>query len=159
MKKNVAALRSCVILIFKEKEHNMKKGLRIVFILACALVLLAGASANAKEPEFKGKIGKTLAGSEEYWPEYVKPPKEAPNVLIWLIDDMGYGHSSAFGGLTPMPTIDRLAENGLRQQLPHHRAVFALTRGDRSGPQPPPHRHGISFADRHGFSRLQRPPT
>jgi arylsulfatase len=39
--------------------------------------------------EFKGKIGKTLADSEEYWPEYVKPPKEAPNVLIWLIDDMG----------------------------------------------------------------------
>jgi hypothetical protein len=42
--------------------------------------------------EFKGRIGTTLEDSEHYWPEPVSPPEGAPNVLIWLIDDMGYGH-------------------------------------------------------------------
>jgi arylsulfatase len=83
--------------------------------LACALVLLAGTPAWASDSpaEFKGKIGKTLADSEEYWPPPVTPPEGAPNVLIWLIDDMGYGHSSAFGGLTPMSTIERRCRRGV----------------------------------------------
>jgi len=107
----------------------MKKGLQIVlFALVCAAVMLAGIPANAKEQAFKGKIGKSLADSKEYWPEYVKPPADAPNVLVWLIDDMGYGHSSAFGGLTPMPTIDRLAENGLRYNNFHTTALCSPSR-------------------------------
>ncbi|MEN8799899.1 MAG: arylsulfatase, partial [Flavobacteriaceae bacterium] len=80
------------------------------------------------EMEFKGKIGTTLADSEEYWPEPVKAPEGAPNVLIWLIDDMGYGHSSAFGGLTPMPTIDRLAQHGLRYSNFHTTALCSPSR-------------------------------
>jgi len=107
----------------------MKKGLMAsLFAFVCTAVLLAGVSANAQEQAFKGKIGKTLADSEEYWPKPVKPPKNAPNVLIWLIDDMGYGHSSAFGGLTPMPTIDRLAENGLRYSNFHTTALCSPSR-------------------------------
>lgn len=56
---------------------------------------------EAADEEFQGTIGTTLADSEEWWPPPVAPPEGAPNVLIWLIDDMGYGHSSVFGGLTP----------------------------------------------------------
>jgi arylsulfatase len=78
--------------------------------------------------EFKGKIGKNLAESEEYWPDPVKAPEGAPNVLIWLIDDMGYGHSSAFGGLTPMPTIDKLSQNGLRYNNFHTTALCSPSR-------------------------------
>jgi arylsulfatase len=98
--------------------------------LACALVLLAGTPAWASDSpaEFKGKIGKTLADSEEYWPPPVTPPEGAPNVLIWLIDDMGYGHSSAFGGLTPMPTIERLAARGLRYTNFHTTALCSPSR-------------------------------
>src|SRR5262249_13879194 len=44
----------------------------------------------------------------------VKAPAGAPNVLIVLIDDMGFGQSSAFGGPIRMPTVERLANNGLR---------------------------------------------
>src|SRR5262245_16009590 len=44
----------------------------------------------------------------------VKAPPNAPNVLLVLIDDMGFGQSSAFGGLIHMPTVERLAANGLR---------------------------------------------
>jgi len=85
-------------------------------------------AAHAQDSEFKGKIGKTLADSEEYWPEPVQSPEEAPNVLVWLIDDMGYGHSSAFGGLTPMPTIDRLAARGLRYTNFHTTALCSPSR-------------------------------
>lgn len=83
---------------------------------------------SAEAQEFKGKIGKTVADSKEYWPEPVKAPKKAPNVLVWLIDDMGYGHSSAFGGLTPMPNIDKLANNGLRYNNFHTTALCSPSR-------------------------------
>ena len=39
----------------------------------------------------------------------VKPPQGAPNVIVFLIDDIGFGHPSTFGGPIPMPTLDRLA--------------------------------------------------
>lgn len=46
--------------------------------------------------------------------DVVRPPKGAPNVLIVLIDDMGFGASSPFGGPCRMPATQRLADNGLR---------------------------------------------
>ena len=82
----------------------------------------------AQQEEFKGKIGRTLEESEQYWPEPVTAPEGAPNFLIWLIDDMGYGHSSAFGGLTPMPTIERLADRGLRYSNFHTTALCSPSR-------------------------------
>lgn len=96
-----------------------------LLVLLCALVVSATSQADE---DFKGKVGKTLAESEEYWPEPVRPPEGAPNVLVWLIDDMGYGHSSAFGGLTPMPTIDGLAANGLRYRNFHTTALCSPSR-------------------------------
>ena len=88
---------------------------------------VASPSNSAEEP-FKGKIGKPLAGSEQYWPEPVTAPEDAPNVLVWLIDDMGFGHAGTFGGLTPTPTLDRLAENGLRYNNFHTTALCSPTR-------------------------------
>lgn len=88
---------------------------------------VASHSHSAEEP-FKGKIGKTLADSEQYWPEPVTAPEDAPNVLVWLIDDMGFGHAGTFGGLTPTPTLDRLAENGLRYNNFHTTALCSPTR-------------------------------
>ena len=58
----------------------------------------------------------------------VKPPDGAPNVLIVLIDDMGYGASSAFGGPVPMPNAERIAKNGMRFNRFHTTAVCAPTR-------------------------------
>ena len=82
----------------------------------------------------------------------VKAPAGAPNVLIVLIDDMGFGQSSAFGGPIHMPTVERLAnERAALQPVPHHRALLADPRGaahaaaiitcatwDRSPRRPPP---------------------
>jgi len=58
----------------------------------------------------------------------VKAPAQAPNVLIVLIDDMGFGQSSAFGGPIHMPTVERLAQNGLRYNEFHTTALCSPTR-------------------------------
>jgi len=58
----------------------------------------------------------------------VKAPAKAPNVLIVLIDDMGFGQSSAFGGPIKMPTVERLANNGLRYNEFHTTALCSPTR-------------------------------
>lgn len=58
----------------------------------------------------------------------VKAPAKAPNVVIVLIDDMGYGHSSAFGGPVQMPTLERLANNGLRFRDFHTTALCSPSR-------------------------------
>jgi len=58
----------------------------------------------------------------------VKPPAGAPNVLIVLVDDMGFGMPSAFGGPVRMPTADRLASQGLRFNQFHTTALCSPTR-------------------------------
>src|SRR5688572_10452186 len=58
----------------------------------------------------------------------VKAPAAAPNVLIVLIDDMGFGMSGAFGGPINMPTLDRLATGGLRYTHFHTTALCSPTR-------------------------------
>ena len=58
----------------------------------------------------------------------VKPPAGAPNVLIVLLDDFGFGQSGAFGGPIDMPTVERLASNGIRYNQFHTTAMCAPTR-------------------------------
>ena len=58
----------------------------------------------------------------------VKAPQGAPNVVIVLIDDIGFGHSSAFGGPIAMPTLDKLADGGLRYNRFHTTALCSPTR-------------------------------
>ena len=64
--------------------------------------------------EFKEKIAKSYADSEEWWPEKKRPLKGAPNVIIFLLDDVGFAQIGSFGGLIKTPNIDELAANGLR---------------------------------------------
>jgi len=78
--------------------------------------------------EFKGKIAKTYEESEEWWPEEERPPADAPNVLIILLDDTGYGHLGCFGGLSETPNMDRLADNGLLYNNFHTTALCSPSR-------------------------------
>ncbi|MBG9378263.1 arylsulfatase [Panacibacter sp. DH6] len=80
------------------------------------------------QESYKGKIGKTLATSEEWWPAPVSTPKDAPNIVWILLDDVGFGASSAFGGLISTPTFDSLAANGLKYTNFHTCAICAPTR-------------------------------
>ena len=105
-----------------------KKGLLITAILVAQL----GFAQDTQE--FKGTIGQTLADSKEYWPEPVTAPKGAPNVVWILLDDVGFGASSAFGGLINTPTFDNLANNGLRYTNFHTTAICAPTRAASGSP-------------------------
>ncbi len=58
----------------------------------------------------------------------IKAPVAAPNVVIVLLDDIGFGHSGAFGGPCNMPTLDRLAANGLKYNTFHTCALCSPTR-------------------------------
>lgn len=60
------------------------------------------------EPPFQGKIGKTYQDSEAAWPELPAPPEGAPNVVIILLDDVGFGQVSTFGGPVPTPNLDNV---------------------------------------------------
>jgi arylsulfatase len=65
-------------------------------------------------PKFGGKIDRNAAQSTPYWPARVVPPQGAPNVLLIMTDDTGFGVTSTFGGVVPTPTLDKIAANGLR---------------------------------------------
>jgi arylsulfatase A-like enzyme len=80
------------------------------------------------EPPFKGHIGRTVEESTKDFPQEVKAPKGAPNVLLILTDDVGFGASSTFGGPVPTPTMDRLARDGLRYTEFHTTALCSPTR-------------------------------
>jgi len=78
--------------------------------------------------KFRGKIERTTKGSKPYWPARVVPPKGAPNVLLIMTDDSGYGVPSTFGGVIPTPALDRIANNGLRYTNFHSTALCSPTR-------------------------------
>jgi uncharacterized protein (TIGR03000 family) len=65
-------------------------------------------------PKFGGTINFNMAGSKPYWPPATVPPKGAPNVLLIMTDDCGFGAPSTFGGVIPTPALDRVARMGLR---------------------------------------------
>ncbi len=78
--------------------------------------------------EFGGKIARNALESTPYWPPRIVPPKDAPNILLIMTDDAGYGISSTFGGVIPTPAMDRIAEQGIRYSHFHSTAVCSPTR-------------------------------
>lgn len=77
---------------------------------------------------FKGVIERTVQTSKSDFPQAVKAPAGAPNILLILMDDVGFGASSTFGGPIPTPTFDKLAEDGLRYNQFHTTALCSPTR-------------------------------
>src|SRR6478609_1275032 len=83
-----------------------------------------------RRPPFSGVTAKTLAGSSPDWNQAskVKPPADAPNVLLVLIDDAGFGNPSTFGGPINTPNYTQMAEGGLRFNRFHVTALCSPTR-------------------------------
>src|SRR5262245_40046702 len=77
---------------------------------------------------FGGLSNRTLTGSKPDFPQPVAAPKDAPNVLLVLVDDAGFGNPSTFGGPCQTPTLTRLAEQGLRYNRFHVTALCSPTR-------------------------------
>jgi hypothetical protein len=146
----------------------------VAFLLAAALAIAPAAAQvtgilgspsatttiNGKQlppppSKFGGVIKESAKDSKPWWPPRVVPPKGAPNVLLIMTDDQGYGISGTFGGVIPTPSLDRIANSGLRYTnfnstiLPNvnSAAIGALSR--RTGPQK--RDHGTYTArSRHG---------
>jgi arylsulfatase A-like enzyme len=97
-------------------------------MLALPSVALGQEVLPQPEPQFKGKIGRTVKDSVPDFPKAVEAPAGAPNVLLILTDDVGFGASSTFGGPIETPNFQRIANSGLRYNTFHTTALCSPTR-------------------------------
>jgi len=80
------------------------------------------------EAPFQGKIGRTAKDSTPDFPKGIEAPAGAPNILLILTDDVGFGATSTFGGPIQTPNFQRLADSGLRYNMFHITALCSPTR-------------------------------
>ena len=104
-------------------------------ILSITLVAFSAISVPAQEvvlpkpePPFQGKIGRTVKDSTPDFPKSIEAPAGAPNVLLIMTDDVGFGASSTFGGPIQTPNFQRIADSGLRYNMFHTTALCSPTR-------------------------------
>jgi len=93
-----------------------------------ATVMLDGKQLPPPPMPFGGVIKESAKDSTPWWPPRVVPPKGAPNILLIMTDDQGYGVSGTFGGVIPTPAMDRIANAGLRYTEFHSTALCSPTR-------------------------------
>src|SRR5215813_6210488 len=90
-----------------------------------------GGSLSLPRPDFhfKGQVGRTYQDSDPAtFPQIVRPPKGAPNIVLILLDDVGFGQFSIFGGGVASPNMEKLAAQGLRYNRFHTTALCSPTR-------------------------------
>lgn len=108
--------------------------LRQILLSGILLAPGIGAAAKAQEtlplPEapFKGKVGLTRETSTPAWPDQPKAPSGAPNIVLILLDDVGFGASGTFGGPAATPELNKLAAQGLRYNQFNTVAICSPTR-------------------------------
>ncbi len=93
-----------------------------------ATTTVSPAQLPAPDPKFGGVIKDDALQSKAWWAPRVVPPKGAPNVLLIITDDAGFGVPSTFGGVIPTPTMDRIASEGLRYNRMFSTALCSPTR-------------------------------
>ena len=93
-----------------------------------ATTTISGKQLPPPDPKFGGVIREKATESTPWWPPRVVPPKKAPNVLLIMTDDSGFGAPSTFGGVVPTPALDRIANNGLRYTQFHSTSLCSPTR-------------------------------
>jgi len=93
-----------------------------------ATTTLDGKQLPPPDPKFGGEIKEKAPESKAWWAPRVVPPKGAPNVLLIMTDDAGFGAPGTFGGVVPTPALDRIATNGLRYTQFHSTALCSPTR-------------------------------
>ena len=95
---------------------------------AGATTTITGEQLPPPPPKFGGAINDKASESKPWWPPRVVPPKGAPNVLLIMTDDQGFGAPSTFGGVVPTPTMDRIAQQGLRYTNFHSTSLCSPSR-------------------------------
>ena len=93
-----------------------------------ATTTISGKQLPPPDPKFGGVIKDDALQSKPWWAPRVVPPKQAPNILLIMTDDSGFGVPSTFGGVIPTPALDRIAKAGLRYNNIHSTALCSPTR-------------------------------
>jgi len=93
-----------------------------------ATTTISGKQLPAPDPKFGGVIKNDALRSKAWWAPRIVPPKDAPNILLIMTDDAGFGVPSTFGGVIPTPTMDRIAREGLRYNRIFSTALCSPTR-------------------------------
>lgn len=92
------------------------------------LIAFAAIASAEPPPRFGGVIAPNAVDSVPAWPPAVTPPRGAPNILLIMTDDVGFGAPGTFGGTIPTPALDRIARAGLRYTAFHSTALCSPTR-------------------------------
>ena len=109
----------------------MKRILTITFAIGALVAAQISFAQDVKTKDvegFGGVIAKKYSDSKEWWAAEERPDKDAPNVIIFLLDDVGFAQVGSFGGLIKTPNIDSLAANGLRFNNFHTTALCSPSR-------------------------------
>jgi arylsulfatase len=93
-----------------------------------ATTTISGKQLPPPDPQFGGVIKEKASESKAWWAPRVVPPKGAPNVLLIMLDDVGFGAHSTFGGVIPTPALDRIAKDGLRYTNFHSTSLCSPSR-------------------------------
>lgn len=93
-----------------------------------ATTTITGKQLPSPDPKFGGTIKQKASESTPWWAPRIVPPKGAPNVLLIMTDDQGFGAPSTFGGVIPTPAMDRVAKEGLRFTNFHSTSLCSPTR-------------------------------
>ncbi len=93
-----------------------------------ATTTISGKQLPPPDPKFGGVIKERASESTQWWPPRIVPPKGAPNILLIMTDDDGFGAPSTFGGVIPTPALDRIAKSGLRYTNFHSTSLCSPTR-------------------------------
>ena len=93
-----------------------------------ATTTINGKQLPPPDPKFGGVIKEKASESTPWWPPRIVPPKGAPNVLLIMTDDEGFGAPSTFGGVIETPALDRIAKSGLRYTQFHTTSLCSPTR-------------------------------
>ena len=93
-----------------------------------ATTTISGKQLPPPDPKFGGVIRNDALSSKYWWAPRVVPPKGAPNVLLIITDDAGFGVPSTYGGVIPTPTMDRIAKEGLKYNRVFSTALSSPTR-------------------------------
>ena len=93
-----------------------------------ATTTVSGKELPQPDPKFGGEIKEKASESKPWWPPRVVPPKGAPNILLIMTDDSGFGAPGTFGGVVPTPALDRIAKAGLRYTNFHSTSLCSPSR-------------------------------
>jgi arylsulfatase A-like enzyme len=89
---------------------------------------VADGASTRRYPGFGGRVSRTFAGSEPWWPDRPQAPDGAPNIVVVLVDDLGYADVGCYGSEIATPTVDALAARGLQYTDFHSTPMCSPTR-------------------------------